>query len=400
MRNKIISYAAVLIFAVLFLYAGNKIAVGTFEIFNPEGSVPTIEARIVKILDISEDINEYWSNKIIRFEARVISGADLKGGVITGVQGISSFDRGAAREINEGDKVILIYDAYDIYDIDEWYFYDYVRINKIIILGVAFIILLVIFGRIQGLNAILALCFTCVAVFAVFIPSILSGKNIYVWAVIVSAYAVIVTLFMVNGINRKSLAAVAGCFGSIGAIALLTLIMDGVLGLTGVLNAESMDLLYVNQEINLRAIIFAGIMIGAVGAVMDVAMSIATALWEIKRRAPDLDFSGFLKSGINMGKDIAGTMANTLVLAYTGGSLSIILLLFVYSNSLAELLNRELIIAELLQAIIGCFGILLTMPLTALICAVLYSRNNNNINGKNIVNREKSIADLLENYDK
>jgi uncharacterized membrane protein len=235
---------------------------------------------------------------------------------------------------------------------------------------------MIVFAGIKGLNAILSLALTCVAIFAVFIPALLAGRNIYLWAVLVCAYSIVVTLFIVVGVNKKSVAAVIGCFGGVISASLLTALMSWALNLTGILDQESIYLRYLRTDnlIDLRGIIFAGIVIGAVGAVMDVAMSISSALWELKTQAQGLKFAELFRSGINIGKDIIGTMANTLVLAYVGGSLTIILLLVTYSNSLMELMNREFIIVELLQAVIGSFGILLTMPLTALICALLYSR--------------------------
>ena len=368
----IVCYAALVLFAVLFLYVGNRVTAGGLGLFDPEYGFPTAEARVTRILDVSEDIiDAHMSTVSIKFEARILSGAGARGEIIEGRQNIFSlYYCLATREVSAGDRVILIWN----WD-DGWHLGSYVRINRVIIFGCIFIALLFIFGRVKGLSAVIALGLTCTAVFAVFIPAVLSGRNIYISAALVCVYSVVVTLFMVNGMNRKSLAAVAGCFGGIIVIAALSLIMGDVLDLTGIVDGTAEDLLFLplDEPLNLRAIIFAGIMIGAVGAIMDVAMSIATALWEIKQRAPGLDFAGLYKSGINMGKDIVGTMANTLVLAYTGGSLSIILLLLVWSNSLAELMNLELVITELLKAITGIFGILLTMPLTALVCAALFA---------------------------
>jgi uncharacterized membrane protein len=159
-------------------------------------------------------------------------------------------------------------------------------------------------------------------------------------------------------------------------IGLLTFVMERTLELSGVISEDSLDLLFLpaRNPIDLRAIVFAGIIIGAVGAIMDIAMSIASSLWEMRVRAPGIGFKELLSSGINIGRDMMGTMVNTLVMAYIGSSLSIVLLLFVYTNSLTDLLNRESVIAELLQAIIGSIGILATMPFTAFICAVFYRR--------------------------
>ena len=373
----LILHMAIIILSVLFLYIGHRIAVNGLSVFNQDENIRTLEVKIIKIVDISDNDVEWsggsFNDRNITFEAAAKNAKNKE--YITATQNINSLYFSFTKEVKEGDKVLL-----SSYAGGEWYFIDYVRIDKILFLGVIFIVLLLVFGRIKGLNAILSLGFTCTAIFAVFIPSLLSGKNIYMMSVIVCIYSVIVTLFIVNGINKKSFAAVIACFGGIIAIGVLTLVMDNILGLTGLISEESMYLTYIPTEkpIDLKAVIFAGIMIGAVGAVMDVAMSVSSALWELKTQASNPTFAGILKSGINIGKDIMGTMTNTLVLAYIGGSLSLVLLLFVYASSLAELMNRELVIVELLQAIIGSLGILLTMPLTALICALLYSHTHKN----------------------
>lgn len=304
------------------------------------------------------------------FEA-VIRGGDYEGETVIVSTTIYDIFGPHFRMPETGDRVIL-----SSFDSFEWHFVDYVRINRVAVLGAIFVALLLLFGRTKGLNSILALGFTCIAVFAVLIPSILSGGNIYAATIIVCAFSIIVTIFLVNGISRKSLAAVSGCLGGVIVAAVITLVMNNLLWLTGVVSGEEMSLLHLplDEPIDLRAIIFGGILIGAVGAVMDVAVSISSALWEVKEQAPKLAFRDIYKSGVNIGRDIMGSMTNTLVLAYIGSSLSVVLLLIVFSGSYIELLNQELVIVELLQAIIGSLGILMTMPLTALICAALYSK--------------------------
>jgi uncharacterized membrane protein len=274
-------------------------------------------------------------------------------------------------KVTVGDRIILVN-----FGGSEWFFVDFVRINQIIILGVIFAVLLLIFGRAKGLNAILSLGFTCMAVFTVFIPAILSGNNIYLSSIIVCLFSIIVTILIINGVNKKSLASITGCIGGVIAAAGLTLLMSHTLRLTGITSGESVNLLYLPLEtpLNLRALIFAGIIIGASGAVMDVAVSISSALWELRAQAPDITFGSLFKSGINIGRDVMASMTNTLVLAYIGSSLTMLLLLIVYEASMIDLFNSELIITELLQAIIGSMGILLAMPLTALVCAALFAR--------------------------
>jgi len=150
--------------------------------------------------------------------------------------------------------------------------------------------------------------------------------------------------------------------------------MDKLLYLTGVVDEHSRYLVNLPGEVqlNLHAVVFAGIIIGAMGAVMDVAISLSSSLWEIKEKAPLIKFKEMFSSGLTIGRDILGTMADTLILAYIGSSLTVVILLSVFSGSLLGLFNSEMIAVEILQALAGSFGILFAMPLTALFCSIIY----------------------------
>ena len=148
------------------------------------------------------------------------------------------------------------------------------------------------------------------------------------------------------------------------------------LELTGVVDEQSVFLLYLNSHnpIDLQAIVFSSIIIGALGAALDVSVSIASALSEIDETTERRSFRELLHSGMNIGRDIMGTMANTLILAYIGGSLSLVLLLITSSTSLMDLMNREIIVVEILQILVGSIGLLCTIPLTSLLSAFVYIR--------------------------
>jgi uncharacterized membrane protein len=184
------------------------------------------------------------------------------------------------------------------------------------------------------------------------------------------------TLVLVGGVNKKTLAAMTGCLSGVAMAALLVLIMDGVLHLTGVVNDESVYLTMLDPEnpIDLKGIFFGAILIGAMGAIMDVSMSIASALKELAENSRIVTFACLVRSGITIGRDIMGTMANTLVLAYIGSSLSIVLLLVTYFPEPIDLLNQEMVVIEILQALVGSFAILLTLPLTAVASALFYTK--------------------------
>ncbi|MEG1850192.1 MAG: YibE/F family protein, partial [Oscillospiraceae bacterium] len=229
-------------------------------------------------------------------------------------------------------------------------------------------------GGLKGMWSLVALGLTCAAVFLVFIPAVLAGKNIYFWACAVCLYSIMGTLLLVSGASKKSFAAGVGCAAGVGVAGILTLLMTRVLLLTGFVDEQSVYLLSMGNgvEIDLKGVIFAGILIGALGAVMDVAMSIASALEELAVRTEHPTFSSLLRSGLTIGRDIMGTMANTLVLAYIGSSLSVVLLLIAYASSALGMLNREMMVVEMLQALVGSIGILCAIPLTSLICAAIY----------------------------
>ena len=383
------TYLATVAIAVLLLVIGHRIVAQGLPIFQNDTQevVRATVQRVVEIIEPDEVFDEFefllmLQGERLLFEAEVRSGP-RRGEVISAVQTFGGFVHDTFREVVEGDSILLISFG------DEWFFNGQYRTNRLLGLGILFVICVILFGGKKGFNTILSLGLTCAAVFAFFIPSILSGRNIYLTALLVCAYTTVVTLLIVIGYNKKSLAAAIGCMSGIAVTGLVTIIMDRVLFLTGVLDEHSRFLMFLPIEgtINLRAIVFAGIIIGAMGAVMDVAMSISSAMWEIKERAGKIKFDELLRSGITIGRDVFGTMANTLILAYIGTSLSVILILLVYTDSLTSLLNMEMIVVEILQALAGSLGILFTMPLTSFFCATIFLKDKTKGGGNGVSKR-------------
>ena len=366
-----IPYLITVTAAVLLLFIGHEIAVNdgiNFQNFQQE----IVKANVIKVLNrirLDEGFDEpvpMLGEKIF-FEA-VITGGTRKGEIVTASQNTVGFLQGVQKEINANSKILLIYSN------GEWHFNGFLRINRLFGLGILFALCVIIFGGKKGFNTVLSLCLTCAAIFAVFIPAILSGKNIYVMSVLVCFYAMIMTPLIVIGYNRKSFASITGCTGGVMIAGIIALVMDKLLYLTGVVDEHSRYLVNLPGEVqlNLHAVVFAGIIIGAMGAVMDVAISLSSSLWEIKEKAPLIKFKEMFSSGLTIGRDILGTMADTLILAYIGSSLTVVILLSVFSGSLLGLFNSEMIAVEILQALAGSFGILFAMPLTALFCSIIY----------------------------
>jgi uncharacterized membrane protein len=372
-------YFATVLFSVLFLIIGNRIA--TDNMPASENSAQELQKAVIQqitsrnVEQIDYGNGELYNNTEIIFQAKILSG-ESKDQTVTAYQYLDDSLplNAAAKEVRSGDKVVLVNASeYE----QDWQFLEFVRHDKLFIFGGVFIFALLIFGRKKGFNTLLSLAFTCLGIFAVFIPAILSGKNIYAASVIICLYTIVMTILLINGKNAKSLAAIIGCFAGVVISGLLTVLMSRLLSLTGVIDEDSIFLLQLSatNTIDLRAIIFGAIIIGAMGAIMDVAMSISSSLWEVREHSNSPTFDGLFKSGMNIGRDVMGTMTNTLILAYIGSSLSIVLLYVAYNSSLLYLFNREMIVVEILQALVGSLGILLTMPITCLICALFYTKS-------------------------
>ena len=375
MKNvkKLLSYILVIVFSALFIFVGYKITMKKANIFT--GEQEGYQAKVIEVLDEQNDTYDFGGETVteryLNLKAKIING-DKKGEIIElkqTLEGLYDVNTPPAKV----SDILMVYPSEE--DESSWVAGDYVRFGKIKVLIVIFVLLVILFGKKKGLNTILSLAFTCLSIFLVFVPSILAGYNIYYSSVIICIYIVIMTLSLVSGFNMKSLSAGLGCISGVMVAGLIGVIMQKSMKLTGLVDDDSMFLLMMNPDnpIDLKAIIFAAIIIGALGATMDVAMSISSSLKEISDELKDVSFKKLFKSGITIGRDIMGTMANTLILAYIGGSLSIVLLLITYNSSLTEILNREMIIVELLQSLAGSLGILFTIPFTTIISAYLYS---------------------------
>jgi len=359
------------------LFLGNRIASAKLDIFD-EGGAHTAKAVVSEMGEmVEESVSEElsYSNYNQYFYAEVIAGAH-KGESLLAVQTSDNYLMASSEEkpVAVGDRVILY--NYGIMEGDaEWVFAGYARFEPVMWLGVVFLGLLLLFGGIKGLNTIVSMSFTVLAVFAVFVPSVLAGFNIYLMTVLICIFTIVMTLLITEGATAKGLTTIMGCSFGVLLAAILELLMDRIMLLTGIIDEHSIYLQFLSSgvEINLKALIFAMVVIGAMGAVMDVAMDISSSLSELHRHAPHLSFADLVKSGLTIGKDIMGTMANTLVLAYIGSSLCSILLLVTYSSSLMELLNRENIAVEIMQALVGSLAILLTIPITSIVCGIMYT---------------------------
>lgn len=369
-KKKIIVFVSTIILSIVYLFTAYKIAIGN-GVFGDKEDVVSVRAKVLRITDEQETVSEEESGgkismQYIFFEAKATSGK-VRGKTLYAVQEKDMLYGLPQPEVEVGDNVILVYDPNDEGTAD-YYLSDFSRITPLVMLCAFFFLLILIFGRKKGLDTIISLVFTCLAVFINLIPAILNGQNIYIWSIVTCVYITVMTLVLIEGLNVKCFAAGVGCVGGVLVAGALELLLRDQIKMSGVLDSEWLYLYNLRKDnpIDLKAIIFAMIIVGAVGAVMDVAMSIASSLCEINEKSPDLPARELLKSGLTIGRDIMGTMANTLVLAYIGSALCCMLLMVTYSSNVSQILNREQIAVEILQALAGSIGILAALPLTAI----------------------------------
>jgi len=235
---------------------------------------------------------------------------------------------------------------------------------------------LVLVGGKKGLMSGFGLIYTFLCVFLVFMPLILRGYS-PVWAAILLVVMVsAVSLIFLNGVSRKSLCSILGTVCGVVLSGGVLLLFSSLMHISGYSTNEAEELLLISQTTGLkvRDLLYAGILIASLGAIMDTSVSIVSAMYEYYINIPEIKTSALFKSGMNVGKDMIGTMSNTLILAFTGTALNLLILLYSYSVQYNQLLNMNTIAIEIMQALAGTIGIILTVPITSAIAANVLNR--------------------------
>ncbi len=276
-------------------------------------------------------------------------------------------------DVAEGDKLSVRIDTHDVgvYDVSV---YNYNRIPLTIGLVLIFFAVMLIFGGKQGLKAFLGLIYTVYAIVFILLPLTLKGVPPIPLTIVIVFITSAVCFLLIGGVQKKTIAAGLGSLAGVLIAAILGELAARAGGVTTFQMDEAEALLLVKSSNNLqiRGLFISGILIAAMGAVMDIAMSISSAISEVHEANSKLGFNDLFKSGMNIGRDAMGTMANTLVLAYVGGALNMMVLIYSYGVSFIQLVNTDFVAIELIRAIAGSVGIIGTVPCTALIAAKMF----------------------------
>lgn len=265
------------------------------------------------------------------------------------------------RVVRENDEVINVM------------VFNYHRAPILIGLGLLFLLLLIVIGGVKGARSALSLFFAGSVLVFFMLPMLFKGYNPITLSIVSVSIITVVSLILVSHWNYKTLSAIMGTVTGVLIAGLLSYFAGQLTHLSGITMDEAEELIFMagDKGIQIKGLMFAAILIASLGAVMDVAMSIASSIFEIKNQNKALQLKELFVSGMNVGRDVMGTMANTLILAFAGGALNVMILIFAYEMPINQLLNLDFVGTELILGLSGSIGIVLTVPVTALAASFL-----------------------------
>lgn len=308
-----------------------------------------------------------------QLELEILRGP-YKGTVLQAVNYLSAY---ANVDCQVGTRVIVRLDLDDAGNPYVLSIPNYDRGTVLLAMVGVFALILVLIGGKKGVMALLGLLYTLAGVWFLLIPMVLRGAPPIPSAVAVAALTAAASLLLLTGFSRKNLCAGLGCICGVAAAGLFAWIVGKLTPISGFNMGEAEDLVLRagEQPLEIRGLLISGILIASLGAVMDVAMSISSACSELLALDPKITAGRLFRSGMNIGRDAMGTMANTLILAFAGASFNLLLLFQVYGYPMIQIFNSDAMAIELIQSISGSVGILLTVPLVSLFAALLLTHS-------------------------
>lgn len=283
--------------------------------------------------------------------------------------------------LTKGNKVVLHVepnsDTITTPEDVDFFIADLKRDNQIFVFTGIFFVLLLLIGKKKGFTSIISIISTIALIFFMLLPMILNGFCPIASAVLTGIISTVITIYLVGGLNSKSSSAIIGTSISLIFAGALSMLAIYFAHLTGFAGEENMFLYTARPDLSFTGILSASMIISALGALMDTAVSIASTVNEIFETDKSLSVKQLFKSGMNVGRDIIGTMSNTLILVYLGSSLTLVLL---SSNiDMNKFFNLNQVATEILSALTGSIAILFCVPITAIIAAYLIKKQQDKI---------------------
>ena len=273
-----------------------------------------------------------------------------------------------------GDKalVVISYDGDEVLSVTMT---DHDRSAGELLLAALFILLLVAFAGRTGLRAVLSFVVTVLCLWKILVPLYLKGYNPIWVGLFVTLLLTVLIIALVYGFDRRCLAAVSGSFLGVLVTCVLGLVFTDLFKIHGAVMAYSESLLYSGyQDLSLTQIFMAAIFIGASGAIMDLSVDITSAVYEVVEKRPDLSWREAARSGMNVGRSAMGTMTTTLLFAYSGGYIALLMVFMAQGTPIEHILNYKYVASELIHTVVGSIGLVTVAPFTALCGGILLTR--------------------------
>jgi len=278
--------------------------------------------------------------------------------------------------VSENDRIVIAISTHADGEHNAVVF-EYNRIPALAVVIIIFCIAAVLVGGRTGLKSLIGLIFTIICLFMILIPMLLKGAPTIPSTFLMCGYISLVSFTILGGVHRKTISAFLGTFAGTAFAMIFGLIAQSAARVNGLRISDVEPLLQLRQTgtpIGLKGLLVAGIIISALGAVMDVSMSISSALEEVHQANPELSSRQLFRSGMNIGRDMAGTMTNTLILAFLGSSFTLTIYLYSLGLSFYQLFSSAYAAIEIISGISSSIGMILTIPLTAIISSALIKK--------------------------
>jgi len=329
----------------------------------------TVQARVIEVLD--QDVFDQGGIQQPYQQLRLeILEGELAGRAVTVDHGLYSL-LGPESLFEAEDRVMVTRtrrpDLGDVFIIT-----DVVRLDALALLAAVFVVFILLVARMQGVRSLLGMAVSLIVITQFILPMILTGNDPVLVSIAGAFVQLAVTLYLIYGWTRKTHAAVSGMLVSLVVTGLLAALFVGLTRLTGQGAEESLFLQASGAHINLRGLLLAGIMIGSLGVLDDVTISQASAVTELTAANPHLPPLDVFRRAMNIGRDHIASTVNTLVLAYVGASLPLLLLFAIYPQPFAQTVNREFIAEEVVRTLVGSLGLVASVPITTFLASVVF----------------------------
>ena len=344
-----------------------------------EGKLTYQNADRVKAEVISADNSDITDNGLIRTgeqrcEVKILEGK-FKGEIASAVNRLNG-SLAQDKIFSQGDTAFIVI-SYSNDKITAVTMTDHYRLDKEAVLAGMFLLLLILFAGKTGLRAIISFIATVLLMWKVLVPCMLKGWNPIWLSIGIVLLMTTIILSLIYGFNKRCLASVSGAFLGIAATAVLGIVFTDMFKIHGAVMESSESLLYAGyQHLDLTSIFMASIFLGSSGAVMDLSVDICSAVYEIVQKKPEISAWEAIRSGFSVGRAACGSTTTTLLLAYSGSYIALLMVFMAQGTPIEFILNYKYVAAEIVHTIVGSFGLVTVAPLTAITSGFLLTRKD------------------------